>query len=133
MIKSKLVNAINTNGHIHISIDEIIDEILCGNKVTNISTDNRTEVTKYKESCSVYSVKPTINIVSNNKILEDMADNWLIPKEYSSIDVVEYIIQRCKNETEIARASIEIMEYHKRDQLIILNLMIYLVDTMRKK
>lgn len=132
MIKSKLVNVINDNGFIQVSIEEIIDEILCGNKVTNIITDNKAEIEKYIESCNTYSKKPTITVITPNKTLEDMAEKWRIPKEYLGIDVIEYIIKKCKDETEIKRASDELLEYHKRDQLIILNVMIYLVDIMRE-
>lgn len=137
MIKSKLIQNINENGHIHVSIDSIIDEMLCGNKVTNVCVDNSQEykdVERYIEACRTYSKKPSMILhkCEDEHLLSELAENWVIPSEYKRIDVIEYLISRCKNEEEIQRVSDELLEYHKRNQLIILNVMIYLVDTMRK-
>lgn len=138
MIRSKLVKNINSNtGMITVSIKDIIDELLCGNTITNIQlkgNDSNNEVTKYNESCKLYSKKQSIKVIPTDNIesLTERASRWNIPPKYKNIDVIDYLISKCKNDNEVKRVSDELIEYHNRNQLIILNVMIYLVDIMRE-
>ena len=65
--------------------------------------------------------------------LNKLSEKWRIPVEYLKIDPVEYLVKKCTNDTEVNRVGDELVEFHKRDQLILINLMIYIVDTLRKK
>lgn len=130
MIKSELVRNIK-DGYIEIDTDMLIDSMLHGEKVTNVVLTDVTEKEKYLEMCKKFSITP-IKLNNTPKQLDKLSHKWKIPKEYLDIDIVEYLVSRCKSDIEFQRVSDELVEFNKRDQLIILNLMIYLVDVMRK-
>jgi DNA polymerase III alpha subunit len=58
--------------------------------------------------------------------------NYKMPAQYLKIDVLEYVIDRCKSDEEIIRCCEEFLLYEKYNLLNLLRYMIYLVDLMRK-
>jgi DNA polymerase III alpha subunit len=57
--------------------------------------------------------------------------NWFTPSEYQKIDLEKYILDRCKNTEEIARAKQELAYTKQLDSEHIFKHLIYLVDTWR--
>ena len=58
---------------------------------------------------------------------------WFMPDEYKNIDLHNYCLDRCPDETvECARVCNELYEFEKRGLFDLLKYMIYLVDTMRE-
>ncbi len=55
-----------------------------------------------------------------------------MPPEYQYLDVVEYLIGRCTNDIERKRVADELEEFHKRNEINVLKVMIYIVDQFRK-
>lgn len=61
-----------------------------------------------------------------------LQSEWFMPDEYKKIVLRDYLLERCKTEEEAARVCEEYTEYHKRNLLMLLRYMIYLVDFMRE-
>jgi len=57
---------------------------------------------------------------------------WFMPDEYKTIDVTDYVKKLCYTEQELIRVNEELTEFLKRDMIILLRYMIYLVDYMRE-
>jgi DNA polymerase III alpha subunit len=57
---------------------------------------------------------------------------WHMPSEYTNMDIAKWVLDQCKNETELQRAGDELLKYHERDMFVLLQYLKYLVDTMRK-
>lgn len=130
MIKSELVERIK-DGFIQVDTDDIIDSMLHGNSIDNVFLTDTKEKEKYYEVSKHFNVK-YMNLDNKPKDLSQMSEKWFIPTQYLNIDVVEYLVSKCKTNVEFQRVSDELVEFNKRDQLIILNLMIYIVDVMRE-
>lgn len=130
MLKSHLIKKLD-NGFLSLDTEEVIEELLNGNRVNNIFLTDKEEVEKYNDSCKQYHKTP-LNFNNKKVDLNTLSNKWNIPKEYLDIDPVEYLVKLCKTDVEQRRVSDELVEFHKRDQLIIINLMIYIVDTLRK-
>lgn len=113
------------------STEELIDEMLSGNMVNNITLTDSDELELYNETCKRYGEEPLRLDVKQTK-LSDLAKEWLIPQEFLDIDPVEFLISKCTTEEQLIRVQDEILEFHKRDQLIIINLMIYIVSVLRE-
>jgi DNA polymerase III alpha subunit len=56
---------------------------------------------------------------------------WFMPGEYRDMDIVKWVLERCKDQDELQRAGQELLEYADRDLLDMLRYLKYLVDTMR--
>ena len=59
-------------------------------------------------------------------------DNWFMPDSYKSMDIKKYVLDLCKSQQETDRVNIELEEYEKRNLLMLLRQMKYIVDTLRK-
>jgi len=59
-------------------------------------------------------------------------DNWFMPNSYKSMDIKKYVLDLCKSQQEVDRVNIELEEYEKRNLLMLLRQMKYIVDTLRK-
>jgi DNA polymerase III alpha subunit len=60
-------------------------------------------------------------------------NEWFMPDEYKNIDLHQYCLDRCPDETvECARICNELYEFEQRNLFNLLRYIIYLVDFMRK-
>lgn len=139
MIKNqKLIDSIDEYGRVVLSTEDVVEAMLSGEDVSGCFITDNDEVEQYNNSCrefgtdpkSFYEVPKKKENVEN--YFERLSETWLIPKEYRNIDVVEYLSGKCNSEREKIRLIQELEEFLKRDQVIIINLMIYLVDVMRE-
>ena len=62
---------------------------------------------------------------------EPVGRNWFIPKEYQNLDIEEFLINQCPKEN-YQRVIDEIALFNKYDMIDVLQVMKYLVDTLRK-
>ena len=58
-------------------------------------------------------------------------NTWLMPQEYKNFDIVKWVLEQCKNETELQRCAEELLLYSERDLIGFLQYLKYFVDTMR--
>jgi DNA polymerase III alpha subunit len=71
----------------------------------------------------------------NNSVEEfdnALQNNWFIPKEYSTMDIAQWVLDQCKTDAELQRAGQELIMFQERDMFPFLKYLKYLVDTMRK-
>jgi len=133
----KLIDSIDEYGRVVLSTDEVIEAMLSGNDVAGCSLKDKDDRDLYETSCKEFVIDPTpfksdyINESVDN-YFKRLSETWLIPKEYRNIDVVSFLSEKCTTEEEKQRLVLELQEFIKRDQGIIINLMIYLVDVMRE-
>jgi len=59
-------------------------------------------------------------------------DNWFMPDGYKNMDIKKYVLDLCKSQQEVDRVNVELAEYEKRNLLMLLKQMKYIVDTLRK-
>lgn len=56
---------------------------------------------------------------------------WFMPEEYQSFDIVKWLLDQCKNETELQRTAEELLLYADKDLIDLLKYLKYLVDILR--
>jgi DNA polymerase III alpha subunit len=56
---------------------------------------------------------------------------WFMPEEYQKLDIAKWLLDQCKNETELQRTGAELLLYAERDMLDLLRYLKYFVDTLR--
>ena len=61
-----------------------------------------------------------------------MQSNWLMPEQYKTMDIAQYILNQCQGEAELQRAGKELLLFQERDMFVLLRYLKYLVDTMRE-
>ena len=58
--------------------------------------------------------------------------NWLMPEQYKTMDIAQYVLNQCQGEAELQRAGEELLLFQERDMFVLLRYLKYLVDTMRE-
>lgn len=59
-------------------------------------------------------------------------NNWHMPEEYKAFDIAKFVLEQCKNDSELQRAGQELLLFQERDMFPLLQYLKYLVDTMRQ-
>ena len=59
-------------------------------------------------------------------------NNWFMPDSYKQLDIKKFVLDLCKTQEELDRVNVELDEYEKRNLIMLLRQMKYIVDTLRK-
>lgn len=139
MINSYLVDKINDYGEVVLEEIEVVDALLKGNNVSDVYIPDESAVHKYENSIQRVDVEdfPVFKHAKTHDMkpedfLYRKSLSWKVPAEYMYFDIENYLLGKCKNETEIMRVKDEIREFERRDEIDILRVMKYVVDSFRK-
>jgi len=59
--------------------------------------------------------------------------DWFIPNEYKQIDIRNWLLSKCTSQEQTDRVELELSLFKKQGMTDILNVMIYVVDTLRSQ
>lgn len=92
----------------------------------------------YNESVrALYAeLDPISTYIPINQTLEEFDQSqqqtWHMPVEYLELDIVKWILDKCKHDYELQRVGQELLLYQERDLFNLLRYLKYLVDTCRQ-
>lgn len=80
---------------------------------------------------------PKLKTYNNDDISVEEFDkinqnNWHMPDHYKQMDIAKFILNRCRNDSELQRAGQELLIFQERNLFDLLRYLKYLVDTMRQ-
>lgn len=58
--------------------------------------------------------------------------NWHMPQSYKDMDIAEYVLSLCNNDSELQRCGEELLLYQQHDLFNLLRYLKYLVDVMKE-
>ena len=93
----------------------------------DIKFDEVLELENAPELIQYNKLDMTIEQFDNNN-----QSNWLMPEQYKTMDIAQYILNQCQGEAELQRAGEELLLFQERDMFVLLRYLKYLVDTMRE-
>lgn len=118
--------------------DELRELLLQGKNISHLNVTFDDEIKLFQKYQSAL-ISDTITFLDapEEKLTFDefhqkCADEWIFPKIYQQIDVLEWLYAKCKTEEEIERVNQEYVLYEERDLIMLLRLFIFLVDYMRE-
>lgn len=97
--------------------------------------ENIEPINIYNEWCDAYNIDDVIECTEPYKgddFIEKCLKNWNMPDEYTSLDIVTYLVNMCQSEEEKNRVLEELLMFKERGMLIVLQFLKYLVDTCDK-
>lgn len=92
----------------------------------NISFDDNLELSNLPKL--IQYVESTLSVKEFDELNQT---KWFIPKEYLDMDIAKFVLDQCKNDSELQRAGEELLLFHERNMFTLLKYLKYLVDTMR--
>jgi len=87
---------------------------------TYLGLENLPEVIKYSD--------PNLSIEDFDRRNQN---DWYMPEEYKNLDIARYVLELCKDDSELQRAGQELLLFQEREMFDLLKYLKYLVDTMR--
>ena len=130
---------INEYGQVQISEDELFASLYT-NKTNNIqlvNLDNIQTIDQFNRARDANADKfanlsplqeLNITVEEFDRINQD---NWFMPPEYKTFDIVTWLFDQCKTSEETSRVAEELELYVQFDMITVLQYLKYLVDTMR--
>ena len=58
--------------------------------------------------------------------------NWHMPQQYKDMDIAQFVLSQCQDDSELQRAGMELLLFQEREMFDLLKYLKYLVDTMRE-
>ena len=58
--------------------------------------------------------------------------NWFMPQKYYELNVLEWLLNKCQNDTEKKRVEQEYLLFEKKNFIKVLQFLIYFIDTLRE-
>lgn len=126
---------IDSLGRVIFEVDTLFDMLLDGQDISDIFCEDPEETKKYNQ----FSQKGKLRIYSNDeqkKTIEEFdkqaSSEWFTPSEYKSINIIDWLLDRCNTEKEQIRIAEELILYEERNLYPLLKHLIFLVDHFRK-
>ena len=129
---------INMYGQAILSSDKLMGLLLQGKNIGHLNVVQDEEIELYEKYQDILLRQKTIflDAPAEDLTFDDFhlqkADEWIFPLEYQQIDVLAFLLDKCKTQQEIERVNEEYLLYSERDLVMLLRLFIFLVDYMRK-
>ena len=129
---------VNMYGQAILSSVDLRDLLLQGKNIghLNVVRDDEIELFEKYQSMLLPEAITFLDAPEENLTFDEFhqrcADEWIFPAVYQQIDVLSWLLDKCKTQQEIDRVHQEYALYKERDLIILLRLFIFLVDYMRK-
>lgn len=123
-----------SNFQIVIDESDAIQALLCDMKIHEIVTYNTEWAEKYNSFSQFFDLGDSLDYSTpddKQDYIETCMSQWFMPDEYKTLDVRQYVIDKCETQEEIARVEYELDEFQKRNMDNVLRFLIYFVDHMR--
>ena len=121
-----------------LSGDDLKSLILQGKNINRLCVDgDDRDVTLFLQYQSelidrdINLLLPVDSDTSFDEFHKQKSNEWIFPKAYQSIDVLDWLLKKCKTQQEKDRVELEYTLFQERDLIMLLRLFIFLVDYMR--
>lgn len=129
---------IDSHGQVWFSVDQLYSLLMKGFDISTLLVEESNKTEEFEQVCLDLD-NPDLKITKYNAIVKpedeyfgSMVDNWLIPEEYKSIDVAEFLIQKCSTQEQLDRVDQELQVYERYNLIPLLRSLIYVIDTFEK-
>ena len=112
---------------------DIFDALYLGHQtvLSNIITEENSEISNFCKISEIEFSKlnPSIYNLSKKTYDTDRQAEWFMPADYYNINIEQFCLLKCNDDTERTRVLAELTEFKDRGMIPILQWLIYFVDT----
>ena len=129
---------INMYGQAILSSDNLRELLLQGKNIGHLNVVKDDDINLYEKYQGELLRQTTIFLDAPQETLTfddfhiQKSDEWVFPIKYQQINVLAFLLDKCKTQQEIDRVNEEYLLYLDRDLVMLLRLFIFLVDHMRE-
>ena len=128
MTSDKYGNIIYTSSNIvellYQGKSQYLDQIFCENNKETQALAETSNITLKHIDESFYNI-------SISDFDSACQNDWLIPKEYKTMDIAKWVLDQCKDQDQLQRVGAELLEFQRRNMMDLLRWLKYFVDYCR--
>lgn len=130
---------IDQYGRVELSADDAFTSLYQGGALleNHFALDNENDILKFNQAVDT-NADEILKVKSLEKLDCDIEEfdkqlqkNWFLPEEYKKLNIISWLLEKCKNDEERNRVNLEIELFVQHKMLGVLVYLKYLVDTMR--
>lgn len=130
----------NKFGEIVLDQNDLCDLIMQGQDVTalpGITVDREIDIQRLVQDIQdpgalLLWTFPEDSDIAIPEFDEKRQGHWFMPDEYKTMDIAQYVLDRCGTQEQLQRAGAELMMYQERGLFDLLRYLKYLVDVMKQ-
>jgi DNA polymerase III alpha subunit len=119
-----------------INEEDAIQSLLSGVELNEFVTEDPSWVDKFNFNSKLFDLNYSINAelpaTDNKKYLEECIQEWYIPEQYKSMNIEEFLLNKCNTQKEIDRVNYEFDLYKERNLTLLLKFLCFFVDKIRE-
>ena len=129
---------IDEYGNTTFDMDGAIDLLMTGGEIAGIQVCDSPEFQAYNARCREFDhPQDSVAFYSPPEMAVGELDaqrqaTWFIPEPFASLDVLEWLVEKCTTEAQAIRVLEEWTAFQERGMENVLRFMIYMVDHLRK-
>lgn len=130
---------INEIGQVIIDEDDLTEMLYSNKDYSDVwFFENDEKIKLFNEMCERFdSPEDMVSVIEQididiNKFHRDNQNNWDIPDEYFECPIEDFLYEKCRNDTDRERISLEIELFNEREMLQVLCVIKYIIDTLRE-
>jgi len=130
---------VNMYGQAILSGDNLRELLLQGKNISHLNVVFDDDLNLFQEYQSsllpdvITFLEKSEERLTFDEFHEACADEWIFPIIYQQIDVLNWLLDKCKTQEEIDRVNEEYALYEERDLVMLLRLFIFLISYLREK
>lgn len=125
-------------GQIILSSTDLRELLLQGKNISHLNVKMDDDIRLYQQYQAdllpnvITLIDKIDDTLSVKDFYEKKANEWIFPAIYQQIDVLSWLLDKCKTDEEVSRVNLEYVLFEKHNLVMLLRLFIFLVDYMRK-
>ena len=122
----------NKFGELIFTEADICDLLYTKGELTSTALVSECKVNSNLVDTVLNTVSPTDDSTSIEQFDQTNQSNWLMPDEYKTLDIAEYVLTLCTTDEQLQRVGKELLLYQQKNLFNLLRYLKYLVDTMKQ-
>lgn len=113
----------------------VVEMLYSGRDISTVVVEPNTDVELYNKSDQYLDTNYGEIATGTDPIYKDVNwfEYWMTPEPYATMDVENFIFEKCKNENEVQRVTQELKLYNERNMIPVLKHLVYLTDVWRQQ
>lgn len=115
-----------------LDVDQALDVMLRGGSLDMAVIDDSIEVERFNTARLGQILLSPTDKGDVGEYHAARSDIWFIPKKYITVDILEFLLEKCHTEEERARVILEYDLFDEHGLVILLKFFVYMVDHFRE-
>ena len=122
----------NKFGELVFAENDLVDQLMTSGVIPDHLIVNNVSINKDQLDRVPAFLSESDNALSVEEFDRQNQNNWYMPDDYKSLDIAEYLLNKCVNDKQLQRVGQELLLYQEKNLFDLLRYLKYLVDTMKQ-